>query len=87
MNPRKTQSGPWWTSSTTAPWPATSPWTSSKRCRIHLTICICGLQVHLEHKAKGGPLAQLAMFTKARLSVQPITGQEWDFILQMEDKK
>merc|ERR1712059_159181 len=41
-------------------------------------------EVHLKHKAKGGPLADLALFTRARLSVQPISQQEWDFILQME---
>merc|ERR1712002_401160 len=30
-------------------------------------------KIHLEHKDKGGPLAKLALFTKARLSVQPLT--------------
>ena len=43
--------------------------------------------LHLQHKAQGGPLAGLAMFTKARLSVQPITREEWDFILALEDQQ
>ena len=34
-----------------------------------------------------GPLANLAMFTKARLSVQPISDEEWTFILALEEKK
>ena len=28
---------------------------------------------HLKHKMNGGPLRNVALFTKARLSVQPIT--------------
>ena len=44
-------------------------------------------RVHLQHKATGGPLANLSLFTKARLSVMPIEDQEWDFILQMEEDK
>merc|ERR1712013_48113 len=42
---------------------------------------------HIEHKASKGPLANLAMFTKARLSVQPISDEEWAFILDLENKK
>ncbi len=30
-------------------------------------------QYHLEHKASGGPLKGLSLFTRARLSVQPLT--------------
>jgi predicted RNA-binding protein with PUA-like domain len=44
-------------------------------------------KIHHEHKGKGGALANLALFTKARLSVQPITEQEWDFILELENTK
>jgi predicted RNA-binding protein with PUA-like domain len=44
-------------------------------------------KLHLEHKATGGPLANLALFTRARLSVQPLTQQEWDFILTLEDQQ
>jgi len=44
-------------------------------------------KIHLEHKAKGGPLANLALFTRARLSVQPLTQQEWDFILSLEEQE
>ena len=29
--------------------------------------------IHQEHKANGGPLAKVALFTRARLSVQPLT--------------
>jgi predicted RNA-binding protein with PUA-like domain len=42
-------------------------------------------KIHLEHKASGGPLSRLALFTRARLSVQPITEEEWDYILAMEN--
>lgn len=40
--------------------------------------------LHLEHKTKGGPLAKLAMFTSARLSVQPLTEEEFEYILSLE---
>ena len=43
-------------------------------------------ELHLEHKAAKGPLANLALFTKARLSVQPLTKEEFDFILELENK-
>lgn len=43
--------------------------------------------IHLKHKASGGPLASLALFTRARLSVQPITQAEWDYILSLEKEK
>ena len=44
--------------------------------------------LHLKHKASGGPLARLGLFTTGgRLSVMGITEQEWDFILTLEDKK
>ncbi|XP_033832751.1 thymocyte nuclear protein 1 [Periophthalmus magnuspinnatus] len=39
-----------------------------------------------QHSAKGGPLKNLALFTRARLSVQPLTKEEYDFILSLEDK-
>jgi len=42
-------------------------------------------ELHLQHKKSGGPLSNMALFTKARLSVQPIPKQEWDFILQLEN--
>lgn len=28
---------------------------------------------HLQHRSKGGPLKDMALFTRARLSVQPLT--------------
>ena len=41
--------------------------------------------LHLKHKTKGGPLANLSLFTKARLSVQGLTSQEFEYILQLEN--
>ena len=43
--------------------------------------------LHQEHKSKGGPLAKIALFTSARLSVQPLTDEEFKYILSLEDKK
>ncbi|XP_072548277.1 thymocyte nuclear protein 1 [Salminus brasiliensis] len=40
---------------------------------------------HLQHKSKGGPLRNMALFTRARLSVQPLTTEEFDFVLSLED--
>ncbi|XP_076591059.1 thymocyte nuclear protein 1 [Chaetodon auriga] len=42
---------------------------------------------HLQHRGGGGPLKDMALFTRARLSVQPLTSEEFDFILSLEDKK
>jgi len=42
--------------------------------------------IHLEHKANGGPMANVSLFTKARLSVQPLTEEEWKFILSLEEE-
>ncbi|XP_061576369.1 thymocyte nuclear protein 1 [Cololabis saira] len=41
---------------------------------------------HLQHRASGGPLKDMALFTRARLSVQPLTTEEFDFIVYLEDK-
>ena len=43
-------------------------------------------ELHQKHKNNGGPLANLALFTKARLSVQPLTKEEFDFILELENE-
>ncbi|GFO26864.1 thymocyte nuclear protein 1 [Plakobranchus ocellatus] len=43
-------------------------------------------KAHQDHVRNGGPLCNLALFTKARLSVQPLTQEEWDFILKMEQR-
>ncbi|KAG9265400.1 thymocyte nuclear protein 1 [Astyanax mexicanus] len=40
---------------------------------------------HLQHKSKGGPLQNMALFTRARLSVQPLTKEEFNFVLSLED--
>ncbi|XP_058490432.1 thymocyte nuclear protein 1 [Solea solea] len=42
---------------------------------------------HLQHRDKGGPLKDMALFTRARLSVQPLTTEEFDFVLSLEDKE
>ncbi|XP_033968940.1 thymocyte nuclear protein 1 [Trematomus bernacchii] len=42
---------------------------------------------HLQHRAKGGPLKDMGLFTRARLSVQPLTTEEFEFILTLEDKE
>ncbi|XP_060929412.1 thymocyte nuclear protein 1 [Limanda limanda] len=42
---------------------------------------------HLQQRAKGGPLKDMALFTRARLSVQPLTAEEFDFILSLEDEE
>ncbi|MCI4385726.1 hypothetical protein PGIGA_G00054040 [Pangasianodon gigas] len=41
---------------------------------------------HLKHKGSGGALSNMALFTRARLSVQPLTTEEFDFILSLEDR-
>ncbi|XP_022083820.1 thymocyte nuclear protein 1-like [Acanthaster planci] len=42
--------------------------------------------LYQKHATSGGPLKNLALFTRARLSVQPVTEEEFDFILELEDK-
>ncbi|TRY62859.1 hypothetical protein TCAL_07258 [Tigriopus californicus] len=42
-------------------------------------------QLHLDHKKNSGPLAKLALFTSARLSVQPVRQEEFDYIVSLED--
>ncbi|XP_041365555.1 thymocyte nuclear protein 1-like isoform X2 [Gigantopelta aegis] len=41
--------------------------------------------LHHQHKETGGPLNNIALFTKARLSVQPLTEDEWNFVLGLEE--
>lgn len=40
---------------------------------------------HHAHKAAGGPLKSMTLFTRQRLSVQPVTREEFDFILSLEE--
>ncbi|ELK17920.1 thymocyte nuclear protein 1 isoform X5 [Pteropus alecto] len=42
---------------------------------------------HQAHKATGGPLKNMALFTRQRLSIQPLTQEEFDFILSLEEKE
>lgn len=44
-------------------------------------------KLHFEHKNSGGPLKSIALFTRARLSVQPLTDEEFNFIIELEGKK
>lgn len=41
---------------------------------------------HLEHRVKGGPLKDMSLFTRARLSVQPLTAEEFEFVLSLENE-
>ncbi|XP_036600289.1 thymocyte nuclear protein 1 [Trichosurus vulpecula] len=51
-------------------------------------IPLAELKVHHQaHKANGGPLENMALFTRQRLSVQPLTQGEFEFVLSLEDKK
>uniref|UniRef100_A0A8D2B7N6 Thymocyte nuclear protein 1 n=1 Tax=Sciurus vulgaris TaxID=55149 RepID=A0A8D2B7N6_SCIVU len=42
---------------------------------------------HQSHKATGGPLKDMALFTHQRLSIQPLTQEEFDFILSLEENE
>lgn len=42
--------------------------------------------ISLEELKAADELKDMAMFTKARLSVQPVRKSEWDFILGLEDR-
>ncbi|XP_021152537.1 thymocyte nuclear protein 1 isoform X2 [Columba livia] len=42
---------------------------------------------HLAHKADGGPLKNMMLFTRQRLSIQPLTQEEFDFVLGLEEEK
>uniref|UniRef100_A0A8B9XNC3 Thymocyte nuclear protein 1 n=1 Tax=Bos mutus grunniens TaxID=30521 RepID=A0A8B9XNC3_BOSMU len=42
---------------------------------------------HQAHRASGGPLKNMALFTHQRLSVQRLTREEFDFILSLEEKE
>ncbi|NXS81360.1 THYN1 protein, partial [Erpornis zantholeuca] len=41
---------------------------------------------HLAHKTHGGPLKNMMLFAKQRLSVQPLTQEEFDFVLSLEEE-
>ena len=42
-------------------------------------------RLHLEHKAKGGPLKGLSLFTSSRLSVQGLNREEFEFIVDLSE--
>ncbi|XP_054854250.1 thymocyte nuclear protein 1 [Eublepharis macularius] len=42
---------------------------------------------HQAHKTSGGPLKDMALFTRQRLSVQPLTVEEFEFVLSLEEEK
>ena len=51
-------------------------------------ITLAELKKHYnEHKQTDGPLKSVALFTRARLSVQPLSKEEFDFILSLEKEK
>ncbi|XP_026534372.1 thymocyte nuclear protein 1 [Notechis scutatus] len=39
---------------------------------------------HQAHQKSGGPLKEMALFTRPRLSIQPVTDEEFEFILSLE---
>ncbi|XP_058145277.1 thymocyte nuclear protein 1 isoform X2 [Dasypus novemcinctus] len=51
-------------------------------------IPLAELKTHYQaHKATGGPLKNMALFTRQRLSIQLLTQEEFDFILSLEEKE
>ncbi|XP_062817419.1 thymocyte nuclear protein 1 isoform X1 [Anolis carolinensis] len=42
---------------------------------------------HQAHKTSGGPLKAMSLFTRQRLSVQPLTDEEFEFVLSLEEQK
>ncbi|KAM9298816.1 thymocyte nuclear protein 1 [Gastrophryne carolinensis] len=44
-------------------------------------------KLYQEHKVSNGPLRNMSLFTRARLSVQPLTQEEFDFVLSLEKEK
>ncbi|EMP29055.1 Thymocyte nuclear protein 1 [Chelonia mydas] len=45
------------------------------------------LKAHYQaHRASGGPLKDMTLFTRQRLSVQPLTDEEFEFVLSLEEK-
>ncbi|XP_060107175.1 thymocyte nuclear protein 1 [Heteronotia binoei] len=42
---------------------------------------------HQAHKTSGGPLKEMALFTRQRLSVQPLTAEEFEYVLSLEEEK
>nr|XP_011730113.1 thymocyte nuclear protein 1 isoform X5 [Macaca nemestrina] len=42
---------------------------------------------HQAHKATGGPLKNMTLFSRQRLSIQPLTQEEFDFVLSLEEKE
>ncbi|XP_077914875.1 thymocyte nuclear protein 1 isoform X3 [Halichoerus grypus] len=51
-------------------------------------ITLAELKTHYQaHKTTGGPLKNMALFTRQRLSIQPLTPEEFDFILSLEEKE
>lgn len=42
---------------------------------------------HQAHKATGSPLKAMSLFTHHSLSVQPLTQEEFEFVLSLEEKE
>ncbi|XP_025030905.1 thymocyte nuclear protein 1 [Python bivittatus] len=42
---------------------------------------------HQAHLKSGGPLKEMALFKRQRMSVQPVTDEEFEFILSLEKEK
>ena len=42
--------------------------------------------LYQKHKDSEGPLKSMALFTRSRLSVQPVAREEFDYIVQLEEQ-
>ncbi|XP_062995180.1 thymocyte nuclear protein 1 [Elgaria multicarinata webbii] len=51
-------------------------------------IPLAELKVHHQvHKTSGGPLKDMTLFTRQRLLVQPLSDEEFEFVLSLEEEK
>jgi len=64
-------------------------------CQLPRAFCVLCVQVRELRRQitldelkghKEGALSGMALFTTARLSVQPVSKEEWEFVLALEDQ-
>lgn len=58
-------------------------------CRLGDQVRPLSRQITLEElkQHKAGPLSGMALFNRPRLSVQPVSAAEWEFVLGLEGKQ
>lgn len=67
-------------------WPKVNIW-FVQMMKYFMTL-VPELKTHLQaHKAPGGPLKNRALSTFQGLSIQPLTQEEFDFILRLQEKE